>query len=493
MKRFISCILTAAMLVGMLAVGSVAVDTKDAALKFDDTRIKNGGGNKGYASYSIDSEEYPDAPNIFDGNGFTLEMNFTLGHEANCVHPVDPDLFHTSKFAITLGSSEGTHKYFGYSATRGTFFFATSGNSPFSGESTDGLEYLAESEAGLVLPGVEYKVTYEVVGTEAYEADEAYVNIYLDGTKILNFDLYRDMDYPTYMPYDYLLFFPTHINCYIDDLAVYDNGVYDPATGEGADKYLTFTDFSDAEVKYVTDTDDDGNEVTNREVDVPNMSVWADCYDIVNKADEYYCQPQYAPAEGQMNIVFENDVDSVTGRDFTAKLSAVNNVGISKLELELMNDSDITVVSVEAADGLTAVLGDADANGVRKLTLSGSNYTGEDLAVITYHMSEDAVQGFIYGYGAKTNSPKLSELGIVITGGLTEVYNYTVGDPNGDGKFNIADVITILKLTAKWDLPLVFTEACDVNGDGRSNNMDVTYYLRWLAKWKGYMINGIAY
>lgn len=493
MKRIISCILTAAMLVGMLAIGGVAAGTEDIALKFDDTRIKNGGGNMGYAAYSIDTEKYPDAPDILDGGGFTVSMKFTLGHEAHCVHPVDPNLFHSSKFAFTLGDSEGTHKYFGYSATRGTFFFAVGENSPFSGEGTDGLEYLAESEAGLVKPGVEYDVAYELVGTEGYSAGEAYINIYLDGEKVLSFDIYADLDYPTYFPYSYLLFFPTHINCYVDDLAVYDDGVYNPATGEGIDKYVTFTDFSDAEVKFVTDTDDDGAETTTRELSIPNWGVWADCYDLVNKADEAYCQPQITPAEGQMNIVFENDVDSVTGRDFTAKLTAVNNSGISNLELQLMNDPDITVVSVEAADGLTATLGEADAKGVRKLTLSGSNYTGEELATITYHMSDNAVQGFIYGYGAKTDDAKLTELGIVVTNGLTEVYNYTVGDPNGDGKYNIADVITIMKLTAKWDLPLVFSEACDVNGDGRSNNMDATYYLRWLAKWKGYMINGIAY
>ena len=108
-----------------------------------------------------------------------------------------------------------------------------------------------------------------------------------------------------------------------------------------------------------------------------------------------------------------------------------------------------------------------------------------------------SVQDFSYGFGADVNDYKFvgsdgANKDIAICNSSTKVFNYSVGDLNGDDKYDIADVILILKIIAKWDLPDVFKEAGDVNGDGRTNTMDATYYLKAIAGWKGFSVGTLV-
>jgi len=61
-----------------------------------------------------------------------------------------------------------------------------------------------------------------------------------------------------------------------------------------------------------------------------------------------------------------------------------------------------------------------------------------------------------------------------------------VGDFNGDGKCNLADVSTLLKYVAKWDLGSERLERIvatgDLTHDGIINMADAAYYLKWIAK-----------
>ena len=486
MKKILSCILAAAMLVGMLAIGTVAADGNQA-LKFDDTTFKEGGGNVGMGTFDI--------KDLTGASGYTVSMDFTFGSEGGpCFHPTDVTLKHTSKFAVVLGEmSEGTYKMVGYSATYDYFFLATTPNFPVYGEGSDGLEYLAVSETGLVKPGVTYKLDFEFISDTG-------VKIYQDGKEVLSFDLYDDLDYPTYFSHSYFMMYPTHITCFIDNVAAYAPDVYDPTTGEGADSYTKFDDFEDAEMVTSDVVDEATGEVTGTVTTVKDDK-WqlTEAYSLAVVADDVYGQPQYDVAEGQANLIFKSWLDKkangaseifASGQDFVIDVTMANNPGVNSIELDLVHDALITVKDVKAADGLTAKLDGT------KLTVTGDNYTGEAIATITYNIDATATQGHFYRYGAKVATAKITgadgDVDAVITNGISKLYNYTVGDMNDDGKFNLRDVSTLLKVVAKWDLPGVFKQAGDVNGDGRTNSMDAAYYLRWLAGWPGFVINGIV-
>lgn len=486
MKKILSLVLAMLMLVGTFTIGAVAADG-NVALKFDDTVKSEGGGKDGMANYRFED--------LMGSAGFTVAMDFILGREGGpCYHPTDLTLKHTSKFAVCLGDSEGTNKYVGYSATYDFFFVGTCANGPMYGEGADGIDYLATSETGLVQPGVTYKVVYEFIGDTG-------INIYVDGAQVLSFDLYDDLDYPTYFPYRYFMMFPTHITCFIDNVAVYAPGVYDPATGEGAEDHKYLSDFEDAEIKTTETKDEEGNvTATTNSVHAENWQISSDAYTLADPAEDVYGQPQYIPEEGQANIIFQswldkkaNGADEVfgSGQDFVIDVTMANNPGINSVELDLVNDQFITVKEVVPADGLEAKLDGS------KLTITGSNYTGEALATITYTLGTEAVQGFFYRYGAKTETVKVTgangDVDAVLTNGISKVYNYTKDDLNDDGKYNTSDVALILKIVAKWDLPGVFREAGDVNDDGRTNNLDAAYYLRWIAGWSGTEIGGVAH
>lgn len=465
------------MLVGMLAVCVVAEGSANTMLKFNDIPKNAAAGTVGMANL-VDVEA------IKNGD-FVMAMDFIYGRSGPCYHPADATMKHTSKFCFTVGDSEGTFKYIGYSATEECFFVGTCVNSPFYGEGADGISFLAASEKGLVNPGQCYRVEYEFIGDTG-------IVIRLDGEEVLSFDLYDDLDYPTYFAYNGITIYPTHMTCFIDNVEL---------TLSGAEEPLFTSDFEDAEMVDITDAD--GKTVTL--VSADGWQVNTDAYTLADPAYDVYAQAQYPAAENQANIIFRSGLDKkangagdifASGNDFNIDVTMKNNAGFDSLVLDLVSDPYITVKSVAAADGLTAELGETDDDGVTRLTLTGSNYTGEALVTVTYAMDKLATQDHLYRYGAVTETVSISGnvTDAVLTNGESKLYNYTVGDLNDDGKFNLMDVSIILQFCAKWDLPGKFKEAGEVNGDGRVNTMDASYYLKWLAKWPNdYTINGITW
>ena len=490
MKKILSCILAAAMLVGMLTFGASS-EAPDLMLKFNDILGKGEGGDMGMASYLGEG---------LSKKGYTMVMDFIYGRDGICYHPVDPTLKHTSKFAIMISESKGTFKYMGYSATEDAFYFARCANSPMYGEGSDGLEYLAKSETGLIIPGQKYTLAFE------FYLDTG-ITIYVDGKEVLTFDLYEDLKYEDYFNHSGFMMFPTHMTCFIDNFAIYAKGTYDAATGEASAEPVSLSTFDNATIVAEDVVDANGNVTgTQNIVKDDKWQIVKPSYTLTTAEHDVYAQPQYIPAEDEVNVIFQGGLDKkangadetfATGKDFNIDLTIKNNKGLDSLVLDLVQDELITVKSVAAADGVTATLGETDANGVTKLTITGDKYTGEALATITYTLSDKAVQDLSYGYGAKAIAEISGAEGMddcIVTNGESKVYNYTIGDVNDDGNFDIGDVTVILQLSAKWDLPGVFKEAGDVNLDGRTNTMDVSYYLRWLAKWKrDYTINGITY
>ncbi|MBE6707971.1 MAG: hypothetical protein E7578_01850 [Ruminococcaceae bacterium] len=484
MKKILSLVLAMLMLVGTFTIGAVAADG-NKALKFDDTVMSEGGGNVGMGAFDI-----KDLLGLMNP-GYTVSMDFTFGREGGpCYHPTDLTLKHTSKFAVVLGESEGNYKYVGYSATEDMFFVATCPNFPVYGEGIDGLDYLATSEKGLVKPGVTYKLAFEFI------ADTG-INIYLDGKCVVSFDLYEDLDYATYFAHQYFMLYPTHITCIVDNVAAYAAGVYDPETGEGADSYKYFSDFEDAKMVTSDVVDDEGNVTgTTTVVDAKDWQL-TEAYSLVDASNDIYGQPQPDVEEGRANVIFQSWLDKKangpdeifsSGSDFKIALTIKNNTGLDSLELDLLNDQYITVKEVVAADGLTAKLDGS------KLTITGSGYKGEALATITYNLSAETRQEYYYRYGANVNTVKATGsegvANVAVTNGISKVYNYTKDDLNDDGKYNLLDVVLVLKIIAKWELPGIFREAGDINDDGRINSMDASYYLRWIAGWKGYEVGG---
>ena len=503
MKKLISGILSAAMIAGMALVGAGAADEANKVLKFDDTVLAEGGASNGYMAFDIDKE---DGGKLYSEGGMTLEFDFVMGHSAPCIHPYDATLHHTSKLNITVGNNaDGEYKYFGYNAEGGYFYLAntragfnsTEGSSDWAdvditSAKGDYQGYLVKSEAGLVVPGETYRVAFEFKGETGFAA-------YLNGQKIIDFDLYDDMENPLVFDYKMLLFYARHICFYMDNVAVYKEGVYDPATGEGRDQYYSFTDFESAQI---VEEDGVAIKIKNLEgADAIDSILDMNAFAIVDPGFEFYCQRLNDAEDGVPALSFQRGISSKSGRTFDAALSVSANPGFRTIELYLLQDPLITVEKVEAAAGLTAAYDSEEG----KLTITTPiDYTADgEIATITYKMAGYkqvtnadptlSVQDFTYGFGADVKNYKFvgsgdEEKTVTICNSSTKVFNYNVGDLNGDGNYNIDDAILILKIMANWDLPDVFKEAGDINGDGRTNSMDVIYYLKAIAGWKGFVV-----
>ncbi|MBP3378895.1 MAG: hypothetical protein J6L96_09110 [Clostridia bacterium] len=78
-----------------------------------------------------------------------------------------------------------------------------------------------------------------------------------------------------------------------------------------------------------------------------------------------------------------------------------------------------------------------------------------------------------------------------VTSFAEEKREFTRGDLNRDGKYNLRDVSFILKYLAKWDFGPDTEQIgiySDVNEDGKTNLLDAGFYLKWLSGWGGYLI-----
>ncbi len=494
MKKILSLILCAAMLAS-LAIVYVGAEGTDLALRFDDSCAYNDandfGGKSGYFYYT----EITTLTDDYDG--FGLSFDFILGNTANCSHPKEPDLIHSAKINFSTGE-DGTgipgggspHKYFGYNATGDFFYIAYSGMGPNSGESANGYDYIAKSETGLIKPGVKYHIDF------VFGDDREQIDYYLDGENILSFNLYDDLDYPQVMPVRSLYGFFTHINCTLDNLTVYTpDTTFDPTTGENADDYHCKATFDEQTVN-------SGETVNEAGWTFPGgMGGYADTFKVVDPATDVYCRP-YDAEEAENTIFFERhdtkDTSVQSGATFTADITAKFGGSVDSLYLDLLQDEYITVKSVEGKNGFSA----STLDGTDLTLKAASAFTGEGvIATVTYQLGDVASaktnsgtnQNNSYVYGAKCETCAVSM-------GKALCYNYTVGDLNNDGKFNVSDATMILKCNAKWDLSAInrfAKEAGDVDGNGRTNNSDVTYYLKWLAKWPStatttYCIGGIT-
>ena len=65
-----------------------------------------------------------------------------------------------------------------------------------------------------------------------------------------------------------------------------------------------------------------------------------------------------------------------------------------------------------------------------------------------------------------------------------DMNEFTLGDLNDDGKFNLKDLILLAQHVANWENIMVNEYAADVNGDELTNLEDVTHLAQYLAGWK---------
>ena len=61
------------------------------------------------------------------------------------------------------------------------------------------------------------------------------------------------------------------------------------------------------------------------------------------------------------------------------------------------------------------------------------------------------------------------------------------GDINKDGSVNNADIISLRRHLAGWNVT-VLEVACDIDKNGTVNNRDVIHFARYLAGWEGITI-----
>lgn len=232
---------------------------------------------------------------------------------------------------------------------------------------------------------------------------------------------------------------------------------------------------SGANITSVAKKDDTTYTVT---VKIPAGTVaTSDTYDVTIPAD--------------INVPFDVPVGLVPW----AVVSAEYNEG-NTMAIEPQADADAVIAAIEdklANDGVKLM--GADEKAVKTLE-------GEDLDVTVTLAGETAydpnnAEDQVLTYNVAVNFEGDSEAAVTETSELTFALTVTVsdipavvyGDMNGDGKFNMADGLIVLKMGLSIDNKNHYPEAgvepsnedktkADVNGDGKYNMADVLLILR---------------
>lgn len=172
------------------------------------------------------------------------------------------------------------------------------------------------------------------------------------------------------------------------------------------------------------------------------------------------------------------------GDQVEVTVSVGNNAGFMMAQLALNYDTSVLkLVEVKNA-GMFATLS-VDGNVITLGSLNEIGDTTIDGTMMTLvfqiigDSSEDVQVGINYAKGAIRNFNGKSMI-FSIDNGAVEVYNYLLGDVNGDNVVDIKDV-TILRRYLAGTASNIDLLAADTNGDGRIDIKDVTILRRYLA------------
>ena len=462
MKKILSMLICAAMLVGTFAVTSFAVDnTIDKALLFDDLTI--GSDKTGSSGYAVNTQEY-----THSDAGFTMIFDFLPLSGVSCTHSFDqPTYKHLSHFTFYTGDADG-NKIMGYNFETQSYVIAQQFGWPSSGaDTTEG----SDKQSYFVGDSVEMPIVNGEWHRIAFRIEDVYLEVYIDG------ELTLEMEYKQ-VSHSYAMFWSQHCRYLMDNLVIannnYDIEADDFAAELAAGNILDYATFDNVDTLVVEEGDDMSNTANF------GFGHESGSFSLVDKA-EYAGTLTDSAEEGALSFT---DITGKAGKTVSTDLT-YNSYAFEATKLRLLSDKLLTFNSVEdVADGCTVTC----ENGYVDISITDA-FKGGKVATFKFDVAaEGPAQNDKYRFGLKfvegvsqTNANMLT-----LDAGTLTVINFILGDVNEDGKVNLKDVSTIIKYRALWNPDPFNFEAADIYKDGNVNARDTNYLIRHLANWKGY-------
>lgn len=198
-------------------------------------------------------------------------------------------------------------------------------------------------------------------------------------------------------------------------------------------------------------------------------------------------ETEVMPVLAQLTIA---QVEASAGGTVRVTIDVQNNPGIIGAVLTLNYNSELTLVSAEAG-GAWSIL---------SLTLPGEFTTGCNfvwdgvntadfsngtIITLTFEVPDVAAAGTVYEISASYSSDNminanLENVDVAIVAGCITV-SEVIGDVNGDGVADAADVVTLRRYLAGGYNVTINQEAADMNGDGQITVADVVLLRRHLV------------
>lgn len=378
MKKVLSCLLCAAMLAASAATAVIAADEPviDRAMLLDDISIPDSNSTGGLG-YIVNDESV-----VKDPNGVSVAFDFNAISATPCSHlvsEIDTTWRHQSALTFTFSNYEGYQAVI-YDVIRQEFQIANIGF-PRSGINPN-MGHVVALKKYEMKPGDWHRLFYSLQGTE--------IKVFVDGEEILSHDFSGGKN--GNVTHSFLMFWPSHIRCMIDNMVVGNDLFVDGDTSDENKANILFeSDFNDAvapvydhtvkdvptwEIKkdqygkdmedengnpiYVQDTDENGKPLTNEDGTPKWKQAVNDKGEPLTHDEDYYKVG---------NEVVKGGSQQHAGFSFQTFGQSIPYKGVDKATYSgMIKESDKAVLSVEDTLGtegqtFTAAINYNSANG----------------------------------------------------------------------------------------------------------------------------------
>ncbi|MBO4693599.1 MAG: leucine-rich repeat protein [Clostridia bacterium] len=187
-------------------------------------------------------------------------------------------------------------------------------------------------------------------------------------------------------------------------------------------------------------------------------------------------------------ILVENQ-KSLVGNEITVSVDISNNVGIAYLKLNL--EYDMNALELISTSNTNLLHGSyTESQNINEVPyvlqwMGADDSNGNGTIVdLTFRVKDNALPGNypVSSRVAEAYNSNFEYVDIFIKSGTIAVYDYLVGDFNGDGVINGKDGILCSQALAGWNIEYSLA-AADVNGDGEFNGKDGILLSQYLAGW----------
>lgn len=508
MKKVLSCLLCAAMLAASAATAVIAADEPviDRAMLMDDISIPDYQmtGNLGYITNTEDC--------VKDQNGVSIAFDFNAISATPCTHLVQqqsPDWRHQSALTFTFSNYNGYQAII-YDVTRQEFQIANVGF-PRGGINPN-MAHVVALKKYEMKPGEWHRLFYSIQGNEVF--------VYVDGEEILyhNYSGGKNGN----LSRSFLMFWPSHIRCMIDNMVV-GNDEYNDAldTEENKANILFESDFNDAtapvydhtvkdvptwEIKkdefgnemkdengdpiYVQDTDENGKPLTNEDGTPKWKQAVNDKGEPLTHDEDYYKVG---------NEIVKWAYQTHAGFSFQTFGQCIPYIGVDKATYSgMVTESDAPSLSVADTKGtegqtFTAAITYNAENGAfasaKNLVLAYDKiFSAAEIANVADGAKVEIHDGNLVDITVPANfNGKLADLVLTVpeANEMAQSASYRYGFIAGANTvFADASGAAIDKDTVKLDGAMAYTENYilgDANRDGRVNAKDIAMIMYYIA------------